>query len=76
MISDQLPETDIFKLILHSSIPFIVWVTWDPGEIHILLKKLSRAIPVKHDKPGLGDSTKYVSVCEFLHTVIVQRCLS
>ncbi|CAF4667681.1 unnamed protein product [Rotaria sp. Silwood2] len=29
MISDQLQETDIFKLILHSSIPFILWVTWD-----------------------------------------------
>ncbi len=32
MISDRLQEGDIFKLILHSSIPFIVWVTWDAGE--------------------------------------------
>ncbi|CAF4255709.1 unnamed protein product, partial [Adineta steineri] len=29
MISDQLQETEIFKLILHSSAPFIIWVTWD-----------------------------------------------
>ncbi|CAF3687927.1 unnamed protein product [Rotaria sp. Silwood1] len=29
MISNQLQEIDIFKLILHSSIPFIIWVTWD-----------------------------------------------
>ncbi|CAF1118791.1 unnamed protein product [Rotaria sordida] len=29
MISDQLQEIDIFKLILYSSIPFIIWVTWD-----------------------------------------------
>jgi len=32
MITDELQEEDIFKLILHSSIPFIVWVTWDVGE--------------------------------------------
>jgi hypothetical protein len=32
MISDQLQEEDIFKLILYSSIPFIIWVTWDAGE--------------------------------------------
>ncbi|CAF3394795.1 unnamed protein product [Rotaria socialis] len=29
MISHQLEEIDIFKLILHSSIPFVLWVTWD-----------------------------------------------
>ena len=32
MISDQLKEEDLHKLILHSSIPFIVWVTWDAGK--------------------------------------------
>ncbi|CAF2062339.1 unnamed protein product [Rotaria magnacalcarata] len=29
MVSHQLQEIDIFKLILHSSIPFVLWVTWD-----------------------------------------------
>ncbi len=38
MISDQLQETDIFKLILYSSIPFIMWVTWDAGQNFTLLK--------------------------------------
>jgi hypothetical protein len=37
MISDQLQETDIFKLILYSSAPFIIWVTWDAGESEILI---------------------------------------
>ncbi|CAM4870558.1 unnamed protein product [Rotaria socialis] len=32
MISHQLEEIDIFKLILHSSIPFVLWVTWDIGK--------------------------------------------
>lgn len=32
MISDQLKEEDLLKLILYSSIPFIIWVTWDAGK--------------------------------------------
>lgn len=36
MICDQLKQEDIFKLILYSSIPFIIWITWDAGENFIL----------------------------------------
>lgn len=32
MITGLLEEVDIFKLILHSSIPFFLWVTWDIGK--------------------------------------------
>jgi len=31
MVSDDLHEDDIFRLLLYSSMPFAIWVTWDAG---------------------------------------------
>ena len=41
MISDQLEEGDIFKLILYSSIPFMIWVTWDAGNRFFIILDIS-----------------------------------